>query len=268
MLLIVSFSNSLEELLHRQKDDTRCLHCPRDRVCFTAACSSVCKYCSVVAIQHTVQQAPCGSFVDISLGSILIKYTVKAESLIFRSSAIWSGKLGPPLDCMVLRWVEDTAKVSLFHVTFLKNVLTGTCRPPPSAPAECPLISTRELELPQVNHHQGRGGRPAHGSIAQLLGPVAMSLDLYSRAWAERTVNGRTLMATLIEEAPSEAAAMTICVGYTSEKVEVSMTRSPRSRRREERSRYGCTGVSRSYNRCLALRPPVDEIIALYCFKT
>ena len=82
-------------------------------MCFAAPCSSVREYRSVVAIQHTVQQVPCGSFVDISLRSVFIKYSVKAESLIFRSSAIWSGKFGAALNCMVLRWVEDTARISL-----------------------------------------------------------------------------------------------------------------------------------------------------------
>lgn len=48
-----------------------------------------------------------------------------------------------------------------------------------------------------------------------------------NRACAGHTVNGRTLMATLMEEAPS-AAAMMACVGYASEVVRVIMTRSPR----------------------------------------
>lgn len=45
-------------------------------------------------------------------------------------------------------------------------------------------------------------------------------------------------MATLIEEAPSEAA-MTTSAGYTSEKFEVNTTRSPKPGRRTERGRYG-----------------------------
>lgn len=57
-------------------------------------------------------------------------------------------------------------------------------------------------------------------------------------------------MATLIEEAPSEAA-MIICVGYTSEKVGVDMTRSPRSGERTECDCYGAPLSVVATNRCL-----------------
>lgn len=229
MLLIVSFTNSLEELLHRQEDDTGCLDCSSDRVRFATPCSSICEHRSVVAIQHAVQQGPCGSFVDISLCSILIKHTIKAESLIFRSSAIRSGKLGAALDCMVLRWVEDTTIISLLCPSSCKWIaLTGICRPPPSTRAECPLISTRAPELLQESHHRGRGDRLAHASIAQLLGPVTVSQTAINIAWTGHTVNGRTLIATLIEEAPSEAA-MIACEGYASGKGRGSSDAKPKN---------------------------------------
>ena len=115
---------------------------------------------------------------------------------------------------------------------FSRVALTGICHPPPSTLAECLLISMRALELRPVSRHRGRGARLARASIAQLPGPVMVSQSKITGTWPEHTVNGRTLIATLIEEAPS-VAAMIACAGYASVDVRRIMTRSLKTLVRE-----------------------------------
>lgn len=62
----------------------------------------------------------------------------------------------------------------------------------------------------QVSHRRGRGGRQEHVSIAQLLEPAKVSHYVIISIKGVHTVNGRTLMATLMEEAPSDAAIVDI----------------------------------------------------------
>ena len=65
-----------------------------------------------------------------------------------------------------------------------------------------------------MSHHQGRGDHRAHASIARPLGPAMdKSESMINRACVGHTVNGRTLIATLMEEAPS-VAAIIVCAGY------------------------------------------------------
>ena len=59
-----------------------------------------------------------------------------------------------------------------------------------------------------MNHRRGREGLPVHVSIAQLLEPTKISHSAINRARARHTVKGRTLIATLMDEAPSVAAMM------------------------------------------------------------
>ena len=76
-----------------------------------------------------------------------------------------------------------------------------------------------------MSRHQGRGGRPAHASIVQLLGPAMFSKSASNGTLGERTVNGRTLIATLIEEAPS-VAAIIACASYAPVEFRAVVTRS------------------------------------------
>ena len=62
------------------------------------------------------------------------------------------------------------------------------------------------LGLQQGSHHQGREDRQGLGSIAQLLVPSQVVNEESSGAQISPTVNGRTLIATLMEEAPSDIA--------------------------------------------------------------
>ena len=73
-------------------------------------------------------------------------------------------------------------------------------------------------------------------------------------------MNGRTLIATLMEEAPS-VAAMTKLRGLRVSKSPVKNDTEPKNPGGKKKpGRYGCNSVSRSYYRCLALRPAVDEL--------
>ena len=64
------------------------------------------------------------------------------------------------------------------------------------------------LELQQESHRPGRGDRLVHASVAPLLEPVIMSDIPTRQAFVMHTVKGRTRIATLMDEAPSEAAML------------------------------------------------------------
>ena len=90
----------------------------------------------------------------------------------------------------------------------LAEPLTSIYHQLPSVQVEGPSVRALALEFPRENHHRERVDHQVYASVAQLLEPASHKhLDT---VWFKisPTVNGRTLIATLMEEAPSEAAML------------------------------------------------------------
>lgn len=60
----------------------------RNCVRLSAASGTVCKYSSIVSVQHTVQQVLCSRFVYIGLCGVLVEHTIKRKGLVLDSLAL------------------------------------------------------------------------------------------------------------------------------------------------------------------------------------